>query len=645
MMNLRSNLRSPIVSFFKSRNDRSTRALQRAAAVTVESLERREMFSATVPVGDLNGTATFEGGITALEPKNVYSFSMAHNGQLNVEVGEIGVPLDLLLVQEKTDSNGSVRDIIIASQTATPVNGGLLANLPQVSLAAGDYSVIIRGQGGDAAYSVRMTSDYAGQSLVQARNIGSATDATFRDFIGRSSETSKNDAFDLYKFKMDAPGALFVKLDVDGTPGQMPLGRVQLIQDANGNGVVDDGDLLETTSPGPSASMRPRLEAGTYFIRVISDVGFSNYKLRVNADYAGGLAINSRVMGSLDSIKSFNDFIDKDEDVEDRYLFNVSAARPLFLSLVESGGGSSRLSLFKDANNDGMPQESELEVTATAKPATRFLRTVGPGQYIVQMKALTGGGTYTLTAETRPDAAGDTLKTAKNLGTVNGLIRADDSVTIADPFDFYKFTASAAGKVSAQLFCEFEPATVDLIRDANNNGVVDPGEVLASSTPSAMGLEQLSKSITGGTYFLRVKITDSTIASKYLLTFHTDYAGSTPQDARTVGALRGTKDFDDWASGDLGGISDSTDLYKFSLSSTRTFSAKMIGAHSGQDLDLELYRDKNNDGVLSSTELVTSSRKVDSPNEQISKSLAAGTYYLKVVGVNGETNYHLSLKA
>ena len=71
----------------------------------------------------------------------------------------------------------------------------------------------------------------------------------------------------------------------------------------------------------------------------------------------------------------------------------------------------------------------------------------------------------------------------------------------------------------------------------------------------------------------------------------------------------------------------------------------MVGAFDGQDLDLQLFRDKNNDGVLSANELAAASRKLNSPNEQINKSLAAGTYFLRVVGVNGETNYHLTLGA
>ena len=114
---------------------------------------------------------------------------------------------------------------------------------------------------------------------------------------------------------------------------------------------------------------------------------------------------------------------------------------------------------------------------------------------------------------------------------------------------------------------------------------------------------------------------------------------------RDVGVLARPRSFDDWASGPFGGvISDTADVYKFSLASTKTLTAKMTGALAGQDLDLELFVDKNHDGVLSANERVALSSHVDSPNEQIIKSLAAGTYFLRVDGVNGETNYHLKLQ-
>jgi hypothetical protein len=246
-----------------------------------------------------------------------------------------------------------------------------------------------------------------------------------------------------------------------------------------------------------------------------------------------------------------------------------------------------------------------------------------------------------------PDAAGNSLSAAKNLGTVNGLKHLSDFVSADDTTDFYKFTAAANGTIGASVFTDFG-GTVDLalIRDANGNGVIDNGEIIATAKDTMAGTREFTHAISAGTWFLRVTHPTASQISNYFLDFQTDLAGSTTKTARAVGTLAGTKSFDDWASGPFtGAISDTSDLYKFTLASTRTFSATMIGALSGQDLDLELYRDKNNDGILSAGELITASRKLNSASEQITKSLATGTYFLRVVGVNGETNYHLTLKA
>src|SRR5206468_4986347 len=91
-----------------------------------------------------------------------------------------------------------------------------------------------------------------------------------------------------------------------------------------------------------------------------------------------------------------------------------------------------------------------------------------------------GEGTYTFAAEARPDVAGNTLKTAKNLGAINGLTHLDDYVDDSDPFDFYKFTAATSGTIGASVFCDFGNSELSLIRDANNNVIVDKGDVVAT---------------------------------------------------------------------------------------------------------------------------------------------------------------------
>src|SRR5262245_46022282 len=79
--------------------------------------------------------------------------------------------------------------------------------------------------------------------------------------------------------------------------------------------------------------------------------------------------------------------------------------------------------------------------------------------------------------------AGNTLATATNIGDLQGQRQFVDSLSTTDLNDFYKFTLPVAGTITA-LFpatASGTDADLQLVRDANNNGAVDTGEVLASS--------------------------------------------------------------------------------------------------------------------------------------------------------------------
>jgi hypothetical protein len=635
-----------------------TPRVSRAVHSVVEQLEVRQLatvtpdpgatFATAFNVGDLNGAQTFSDAVGPADGSDFYKFSMPRDGMFFGRLRANNAPAEIDLIQEVTDPDGTVHEFLVDSRQANQDGadaGFASGDLPGRFLTAGNYFMVVTQRGADTSYLVRMTADYAGSSMSAARNIGSASDGTFQDFVGTFPTPSLNDPFDFYKVKMDAPGSLSATLTLDDARPELFQAHLQLIRDANGNGALDPGDVLQSTDPGAAGSLGLLVPQGTYFIRVINDLNFSNYHLRVQADYAGDLPESARITGALDNGKTFNDFISTTRDPIDDYRFSVNASRSLNVVFIEQNGGTSNLALYKDSNHDGIGQDSEVVLSTESRGFFNFVAAIDPGSYILRIKAATGSGAYEMFAIAPPDAAGNTLGTARNLGTINGLTHREDFVDRNDLVDFYKFTASAAGKVSAELTSEIGDADLALIRDANNNGRVDPGEILASSALTGNFADQFSRSITAGNYFLRVTAKSDEAPTKYLLSFHTDYAGDTPATARNVGTLAGTKTFDDWASGPFGGvISDKVDLYKVTLASTRTLAAKLTGSTPGQDLALQIFRDKNNNGKLDSNELIAATDHRDSPNEQITRSLAAGTYFVRVVGVNGETNYHLSLK-
>lgn len=625
----------------------------------IENLERRALFNLTPDpgstfatafnVGDLNGQTTLSDTVGPSDTTDIYKFSMPRAGQFFGRVRANNAPAEIALIQEQVDDNGTVHEVFLDSRDATqdgPDGGFSSGDLPPEFLTAGNYFMIVTALGADTPYLIRFSADYAGNSLATARDIGSITDNSFRDFIGEFPTPSLNDPFDTYKFKMDAAGLFDVNFQFDSTDESTFKGHIALIHDVNGNNAIDPGDTIVQTLSGSNGHIQTRLNAGTYIVRLSSDLNFSNYSLHMNADYAGTNPDTLRNLGSIDKLTSVNDFISASTDVFDDYKFTVSAPRSFFVGKNEEGGDSD-LELYKDNNHNGMVDVDELITSTLGNNFNVLEKNLTPGTYFLRVRGASGSGVYGMSLETRPDGAGNTLATAKNLGTSKGLSHVDDYVGSIDSGDFYKFTAAGSGLVGAALVSEFGgDADLALIRDANNNGKVDSNEILATGKLTSSGAKELTKSITPGNYFLRVTPRGPAEVDKYIMSFQTDYAGSTPKSARNVGSLSGTKNFDDWASGPFGGaISDTSDVYKFSLSKTRNFSAKMIGTLDGEDLDLQLFRDKNNDGVLSSNELVASSHNLNSPNEQIKKSLSAATYFLRVVGVNGETNYHLTLNA
>ena len=620
------------------------------SAAQLFAVDPGSTFATALNIGDLNGQVTSGDTVGPSDQQDIYKFTMPRDGEFFGRLRADNSPAQINLVQEQTDSQGVVHEVFVDSRTANQVgpDGGFSSgDLPEHFLTAGNYFLIVTALGANTSYLIRATADYAGNTLAAARNIGSVTDNSFQDFIGQFTSPSLNDPFDTYKFKMDAAGTFDAKFTLDSTDESTFKAHMALIHDVNGDNAIEPGDTIAQTSPGSNGHIQTRLAAGTYILRLSADLNFSNYHLHLNADYAGSSADTVRDLGSVDKLKSVNDFISAPSDIFDDYKFTVSGSRPLFAA-VSAPGAVVTLELFNDANNDGVAEPNEAVIGTQGGSFETLLRPITQGHYILRVHGFIGSAVYSMSIETRPDGAGNTLGSAKNLGAVNGLKQVDDYVAEADPIDFYKFTATASGTIGASISTEFG-GNVDLalIRDANNNGKVDKNEVLAAASMTQTGAKEFTKSISAGNYFLRVTSNDTqTSVSKYFLDFQTDYAGNSPSAARNVGTLSGSHAFDDWASGPFGGaISDTDDDYKFKLTSKKSFSAKLIGDHDGQDLDLLLFQDKNNDGKLTSNELIAASKHLNSPNEQISKSLSAGTYFVRVAGLNGETNYHLTLKA
>jgi hypothetical protein len=233
------------------------------------------------------------------------------------------------------------------------------------------------------------------------------------------------------------------------------------------------------------------------------------------------------------------------------------------------------------------------------------------------------------------DAAGDTLGTAENIGALVGQKELSDYIGVdlstdpsfsIDSIDFFRFSLTNPGPLNVRLDGLNADLDLEVIRDFNNNGIVDPGGVIGSSfnggtTPDVVNLSSLPAD---NNYFVRVNQFSGD--TTYTLILTADYAGNSTAAARDLGTLLGRQSVSDFV-GDI----DTQDFYRINLAAPG--SLNILGEGALQVL--------NSSGtVIASSAFITPDGSVDLT------SLAAGTYFVAVNQyLGGDINYNLTLTA
>jgi hypothetical protein len=227
------------------------------------------------------------------------------------------------------------------------------------------------------------------------------------------------------------------------------------------------------------------------------------------------------------------------------------------------------------------------------------------------------------------------LAGAINTGTLAGRSVYADSLSSGNTSDVRKITLASSGTLNLSLSGLAANADLQLIKDSNNNLLVDLGETLATSANAGTAGESITRALAAGTYYVRVYRNVST-TTNYTLTLKMDGAGGSLGNARNIGTLAAPVSFKDYV-----GADDSVDLYKFTLSRTKPFTASL--SRLSADANLQLIRDANGNGIIDAGETLSTSAKIGTSGESIIKALPAGTYYARVYRGSGDTNYSLGL--
>jgi hypothetical protein len=208
------------------------------------------------------------------------------------------------------------------------------------------------------------------------------------------------------------------------------------------------------------------------------------------------------------------------------------------------------------------------------------------------------------------------------VGVLEGRQSRTGSVSVsADENDFFKFTLPAT---AAKLNLKLTGGSGDADLILYNGSQVEIAD--SSGDNSNEAIERTN--VAAGTYYAQVNSFDG--STNYTLEFTSDLAGNGTTSARIVGALTSTTQ----SRKDFVGTNDANDYYKFTVGSGGNVNVKLEGLSANANVFL-----LNSGGTT-----IASSQNGGTTAENLTKNLAAGTYFVRVAPAAGaNTNYTLKL--
>jgi len=392
-------------------------------------------------------------------------------------------------------------------------------------LDAGTYYIRVKGRtrSGKDRFKLKLSAntitdaDNSSGSTINDDTLAAATDlGVLSTTVIRSDTIGADDTVDFYKFTLNDIANLDVKAD-----GSTVARRIQLIQDANNNGIVDNGEVFAPTS---FSNLDPLdVPPGTYFIKLESFSSESaQYQLTVVPTFFGGnvspepgntLPLASNTLGTLFGSRVLREYVGT-LDTNDLYRFTLNDLSNLQVTATASSTPV-EVQLILDKNNNGLIDNDEVFASRAGSglstPAS-VTQDLPSGNYFINVEPRFGTTptSYEMTVVATPYGGnglpdpGNTLSSARNLGVLSGTSSLKEYVGVVDLDDFYQFTLSNNASLQARLTSASTSLDIMLIQDTNNNGLVDNGETLRSAIASS-NPGNLTEDLPAGTYFLQVE--------------------------------------------------------------------------------------------------------------------------------------------
>jgi hypothetical protein len=179
-----------------------------------------------------------------------------------------------------------------------------------------------------------------------------------------------------------------------------------LYSDTNFNRQIDSGDFIDGTFGRSSKTITLDGSGDNeYYIKVSKSGSAANYKLDITATPGVGRERESnnnpseaQNIGRLNGFRTFEGSVGSSDRI-DYYRFRLDATRSVSVGLSDPSFSTANadLRLYKDANNNGRLESSELvAVSAGTKANESINRRLGSGDYFVEVAQMSGNVNYRL---------------------------------------------------------------------------------------------------------------------------------------------------------------------------------------------------------------------------------------------------------
>ena len=438
---------------------------------------------------------------------------------------------------------------------------------------------------------------------------------------------------DFYQFTVN--GTKTVDFDVNSVDGAPTL----YIYNSSGTLLYSNSSYFSSSTTA-DAELEEVLASGTYYARVAS-TNDTHYTLSIStgtptvgngsSDAGGNSLAGATALGTLGTTPYvITDYVGGSDGM-DYYSFNVSSISRLNVS-VEG---------LQDNINGYLLNASGQTITSFSGSATSgitfssILPPLTAGTYYFEITdSNTRSGTgynLRLSATAIPDLAGNTIATARTVGTLSSTVQSfTDQVNPSDTDDYYSFQVGSTSRVSLLLSGLSNTAYLNLYDAAGNViGYGTTGTALSNGS-YIVNLPPLQV----GTYYARVS--SASDQTSYTLSLSAqvipDLAGSTSATAYALNPTTTPAMVSDFV-GDV----DPTDDYSIVLASAATLDLRLTAGSTTTPADASLQL------VTSSGSSIASSSATTTSDGLITVSLAPGTYYADVTELYGyNTPYTLT---